>query len=134
MSDAIRRAHIRIVCDIPAAIFLGVSVGRKLGEGRFLDISLSGAYIEFVGELQQGTTYRAGFQSSEGPLELPCRVVREGPRGNTKIPGAKRYGLLFTLSADQEKQLRRFLDFLMRQPSTDKETRLDRSLRDYWSS
>jgi hypothetical protein len=51
-----------------------------------------------------------------------------------KEPGARRYGLVFNLSADQERRLRRVVDVLRRQPSPDKETRLDRSLRDYWSS
>jgi hypothetical protein len=133
MSDAIRRSHARIPCDAPVEVSLGAAAGRRLGPGRLLNVSLSGAYMGFDGELLRGTPYRLRIDTAEGSLDLPCRVVREGPRA-PKEPGARRYGLVFNLSADQERRLRRVVDVLRRQPSPDKESRLDRSLRDYWSS
>ena len=134
MADVSRRAHARVPCDRPAQIFMGASAGRRLGEGRLVDASLAGAYLRYEGELQRGTPYRLVVEDENGPLELPFRVVREGPRGGPKAPGARHFGLHFNLIADQERRLRRLLDVLRRQPPTDDEQRFDRSLRDYWSS
>ncbi len=134
MADVFRRSHARIRCDRAVEIFMGASAGRRLGEGRVLDASLAGAYLRFEGELQRGTPYRLVIAGADGPLELPFRVVREGPRGAPKAPAARHFGLHFNLSADQERGLRRLLDVLRRQPPTDSETRLERGLRDYWSS
>jgi len=133
MADPIRRAHARLPCDRPVEILHGAAVGRRLGEGRLLNVSLSGAYLGFAGELRRGTTYRVRVDGPEGPLDLPCRVSREGPRAGAKSPGVRQYGLTFNLSADQERLLRRLLDAVRRQPAADKESRLDRSLRDYWN-
>ena len=134
MADAIRRSHARIPCDRPVEVFVGAASGRLLGAGRLLNISLSGAYLGFAGELQRGTPYRLRIDGPEGPLDLPCRVAREGPRAGAKAPGARQYGLIFNVSADQERLLRRLVDVLRRQPASDEETGLDRTLRDYWSS
>ncbi|MFI5360798.1 MAG: PilZ domain-containing protein [Elusimicrobiota bacterium] len=132
MDDAIRRAHARIPCDVPVEVSLGAAVGRRLGAGRLLNVSLSGAYLIFPGELQLGTPYRLTLEGPDGPLDLPCRVVREGPRPGAKTPLTRHYGLVFNLSADQERLLRRHVDNLRRQPAANKETDLDRSLRNYW--
>lgn len=129
MADAIRRAHARIPCDRPAELSRGAAFGRRLGEGRLLNISLSGAFMSFDGELERGTPYRLRIEGPEGPLDLPCRVAREG----AKASGVRHYGLSFNVSADQEKLLRRLVDAIRRQPLADKESRLDRSLRDYWN-
>jgi hypothetical protein len=134
MADAFRRAHARIPCDREAVIFVGVSSGRRLGEGRLLDASLSGAYLRYSGELQRGTPYRLSVEAEDGPLELPFRVAREGPRGGPKAPGARHYGLIFNLSADQERRLRRLLDVLRRHPPAAGENSFDQKMRDYWSS
>jgi hypothetical protein len=134
MSDAIRRSHARIPCDLPTEVFLGAAVGRLLGAGRLLNVSLSGAFLGFAGELQRGTPYRLRVQGPEGPVDLPCRVAREGPRAGALAPGTRQYGLIFNLTADQERHLRRLVDVLRRQPTADKESGFDRSLRNYWSS
>jgi hypothetical protein len=134
MADAIRRAHARIPCDRPVEVFRGAAAGRLLGAGRLLNVSLSGAYLSTAAELERGTPYRVRIDGPDGPLDLPCRVAREGPRAGAKAPGVRQYGLIFNLSADQERVLRRLVDFLRRQPSTDKESNFDRSLRNYWSS
>jgi hypothetical protein len=134
MADAIRRSHARIPCDRTIEVFVGAAAGRLLGSGRLLNVSLSGAFLSFEGELQRGTPYRVRIEGPEGPLDLPCRVAREGPRAGAKAPGIRQYGLIFNLSADQERLLRRLIDALRRQPASDKESGFDRSLRNYWSS
>jgi hypothetical protein len=132
MPDAFRRAHARIPCDLGAALFMGVSSGRRLGEGRLIDASLAGAYLRYAGELQRGTPYRLTIEAEDGPLELPFRVAREGPRGGAKAPSSRHYGLIFNLSADQERRLRRLLDFLRRSPPGLEESPFDRKMRSYW--
>ena len=134
MADAFRRAHARIPCDRPVEIFLGVTAGRRLGEGRLLDASLSGAYLRYAGELLRGTSYRLVIEDEGGQLELPFRIVREGAHAGPAAPGARHFGLIFNLSTDQERRLRRLIDLLRRRPPTEDEKRLDRSLRDYWPS
>ena len=132
MADAIRRSHARIPCDQPVEVFHGAT-GRLIGSGRLLNVSLSGAFLGFAGELQRGTPYRLRLDGPEGPVDLLCRVVREGPRAGPKEPGVRRFGLVFNLSADQERLLRRLVDLLRRQPAAEKESSLDKTLRDYWS-
>lgn len=134
MADAIRRSYARTLCDRPVEVFLGAAEGRRLGAGNLLNVSLSGAYLSFAGELHRGTPYRLRGDGPDGPLDLPFRITREGPRAGPKTPGVRRYGLIFNLSADQERLLRRLVDILRRQPASDKESHLDRSLRNYWSS
>ena len=133
VADPIRRAHARIPCDRPVEVFLDAG-RRPLGSGRLLNLSLSGAYLRFEGELKRGMSYRLRMDGPDGPLDLPCRVVREGPRGGAKAPEVRHYGLIFNLTAGQERLLRRFVDVLRRQPAPDQETGFDRSLRNYWSS
>ncbi|MFI5351042.1 MAG: PilZ domain-containing protein [Elusimicrobiota bacterium] len=133
MADPIRRAHARILCDRPVEVLVGVAIGRSLGAGRLLDLSLSGAYLRFEGELQRGTTYRLRVEEPGGRIDLPFRVAREGPRGGAKAPNSRNYGLIFNLSGDQERLLRRLVDVLRRQPLSGKESALERTLRDYWS-
>ena len=132
MSDVFRRAHARISCDRPVQIFMGAAAGRRIGIGRILDISLAGAYLRFEGELKRGTPYRFAADGADGPIDIPFRVVREGAN-DPKAPGARHYGLVFNLTGGQERELRRLVDALRRQPPTDNESRFDRSLRDYWS-
>jgi hypothetical protein len=133
MADPIRRAHARILCDRPVEVLAGVAIGSSLGAGRLLDVSLSGAYLSFPGELKPGTTYRLRVEGPEGRLDLPFRVAREGPRGGAKAASGRNYGLIFNLSGDQERMLRRLVDLLRRQPVPGKESSLERTLRDYWS-
>ena len=134
MADAIRRSHARLPCDLPVEIYRGAAAGSRLGGGRLLNLSLSGAYLAFDGELQRGTPYRLSLAGPEGPVELAFRVIREGPIGGAKTSGARSYGLHFNLTADQERHLRKLHDALRRRPHTEPETRFDRTLKDYWSS
>ena len=71
MSDAIRRSHARIPCDHAVEVFHGAT-GRLMGSGQLMNISLSGAYLAFAGELQRGTPYRLRVDGPEGPVDLPC--------------------------------------------------------------
>ena len=131
MAAPSRRAHIRILCDHPAEVFLGTMTGRRLGDGRLLDVSFSGAYLSIDADLQNGTPYRLRLKDAEGSWEPAFRVVREGAR-HPKRPFSRNYGILFSLSAEQERRWSRLVDEMRRHP-TDQETRLDRSLRGYWS-
>ena len=129
MADAIRRSHARIPCDHRVEIHHGAT-GRQIGHARMLNVSLSGALVSVDRELQRGVPYRLRLDGPEGPVDLFCRVAREGPRAG----GQRQYGLVFNLTADQERVLRRLLDALRRQPSAadEKESDFDRSLRNYW--
>jgi hypothetical protein len=99
-----------------------------------LNISLSGAFLAISGELQRGVPYRIRLNGPEGPVDLFCRVVREGPRAGAKQPGVRQFGMVFNLTAEQERLLRRLLDEIRRQPAAEeKESDLDKSLRNYWS-
>lgn len=129
MADAIRRAHARIPCDHHVEVHHGAT-GRLIGHARLLNVSLSGALISGDRELQRGVPYRLRLDGPEGPVDLFGRVVREGPRAGSK----RQYGMVFNLTADQERVLRRLIDALRRQPSAgdEKESDFDRSLRSYW--
>lgn len=132
MADIVRRTAARVPCDRPVEVYVGAASGRKLGDGRLKNVSLAGAYLAFPVELQRGTPYRLRVEDEEGALDLPCRVAREGPRADAKS-GHRHYGLAFNLTAEPERRLRRLLDVLRRAGSPN-ETRIERSLRDYWSS
>jgi len=132
MADAIRRAHARFPCSRPVEILHGAASGTRLGTGILLDVSLSGAFLRFDGELRVATPYRLRFESPDGSFEIPCRVVRLGPRGVPEAPQARHYGLNFNPTVEQERQLRRYVDLIRREPPA-VETPFDRALRDYWS-
>jgi hypothetical protein len=116
MADMFRRSHGRVPLDRPAVVFMGASAGRRVGEARVVDASLDGAYLSFPGALQRGVPYRLLIDGVDGPLELPFRVAREGPRGGLKAPDLRHYGVNFNLTTDQERELRRLLDALRRPP------------------
>lgn len=133
MADAIRRSHARIPCDRSVEVHHGAT-GRLLSPARMLNVSLSGAFLAIAGELRRGVPYRIRIDGPEGPVDLFCRVVREGPRAGPKQPGVRQFGMVFNLTAEQERLLRRLLDEIRRQPAAEeKESDLDRSLRTYWS-
>jgi hypothetical protein len=133
MADAIRRAHARFPCSRPVEVLLGAAAGTRLGTGILLDVSLAGGFMRFVGEMRVATPYRLRIESPDGAFEVPCRVVRLGPRGAPDAPQARHYGLTFNPTSDQESLLRRFLDVVRREPPP-METPFDRALRDYWSN
>jgi hypothetical protein len=131
MADAIRRGHSRYPCSRPVDVHQGVTNGYRLGAGILLDVSLEGAFLRFPGDLRPATTYRLKFQSAEGAFEIPCRVVRVGPRGAPGEPEARHYGLNFNPTADQERPLRLYVDLVRREPPVN-ESSFDRTIRDYW--
>ncbi|MDX6770571.1 MAG: PilZ domain-containing protein [Elusimicrobiota bacterium] len=128
MSDLFKRAHARFACDLPVIVFTGPTGGLKLGPARLLDLSLSGGYLCLAGELKLGGAYRLRLEWGGEFLDLPGRVVREGPR-SPKDPKARHFGLVFTLSRDQEKALLRVIDQVRRAPEKPGE---DHFLRNYW--
>lgn len=131
MSEIYRQPRLR--CDLAAAVFDGAAQGRRLGEGRILNLSLSGCRLRFAAELRRGRGYRLTLDVPEGAFELPCRVAREDARGGDDLQ-VRHYGLVFNLSADQETLLRLLLARLRREaePPLDAQERLQRTLRDYW--
>ncbi len=130
MGEPFRRTHARVKCDRPVGILSGAASGRRIAEARLLNISLVGAYVLVGRELQRGTAYRLVLETPDGPLEIACRVARAGPAG----PHGRHYGLVFNMTVDPERRLRGVLDLLARHAPTAKEERLERTLRDYWSS
>ena len=128
MAHIVRRSHARIPCDRRIIVFHGATLGRRIGEGRLLDCSLSGAYIRLEPALDRGVPYRLHIESPDGTADLPFRVAREGP----KNMGQRHYGIVFNLTADQEKKLSLLLDHLRRLPPPVSETPFDRSMKKYW--
>lgn len=128
MADLFKRAHARFPSDLPAVVFTGPTGGLNIGHARVLDLSLSGCYLRFEGDLKIGGAYRLRCEWTGEFLDLPGRIVREGPR-DPKHPKARHFGLVFTLSRDQEKLLLRVIDRVRRAPEKPGE---DRFLRGYW--
>lgn len=128
MADLFKRAHARFPCELPMALFTGPTGGIKIGTARVLDLSLSGCYLSFPGELKVGGAYRLRREDQGAFLDMPGRVVREGPR-DPKDAKARRYGLVFTLSRDQEKALMHLIDHVRRHAEKPGE---DRFMRGYW--
>jgi hypothetical protein len=114
-------------------VLQGAASGHSLGAGTLLDVSLTGGFLRLSAEMKPATAYRLKIAGPDGAFELPCRVVRVGPRGAPEEPGARHYGLAFNPTADQERRLRDAVEIVRRAPSVN-ETPLDRTLRDYWSS
>lgn len=130
MADLFKRAHARFPCDLAVIVFTGPTGGIKLGPARVLDLSLSGCYLLFGGLLKAGGAYRLRCEHDGAYLDLPGRVAREGPRAPND-PKARHFGMVFTLTRDQEKALMRLIDDVRRRDERPGE---DRFLRDYWSS
>lgn len=128
MADLFKRAHARFPCDMPVFLFTGPVGGIKLGTARVLNLSLSGCYLSFPGQLKVGGAYRLRREAAGAYLDMPGRVVRESRR-DTRRAEAQLYGFVFTLTRDQEKALMRLIDHLRRTPERPDE---DRFLRGYW--
>ncbi len=128
MADLFKRAHARFPCDLPVSVFTGPTGGIKLGMAKLSDLSLSGCYLLFAGDLKVGGAYRLRCEWAGEYLDMPGRVVREGPRV-AKDPKARGYGIVLTLSRDQEKALLKLIDHVRRAPEKPGE---DRFLRSYW--
>lgn len=128
MADLFKRAHARFPCDLQVTVFSGPTGGVQLGTARLLDLSLSGGYLLFAGDLKVGGAYRLRCSFDGAWLDMPGRIVREGPRA-PKDPKARHFGMIFTLSRDQEKLLLRLIDQVRRAPEKPGE---DRFLRNYW--
>ena len=111
--DKANRTHARFSSELTVEVFSGPVGGVRIGEGFLLDLSLSGCLLLFSGILNDGSTYRLRSTWKEGVLDLPGRVVRDGGRSGND-PKARRYGLAFNLTYDQEKTLRRLIDHVQR--------------------
>jgi hypothetical protein len=98
----------RFACDFPVTILS--AGGGRIGEGRFIDISLGGAALETDADLKPGVAYRFFFAG----LDLGGRVswTRERKRG-----------IHFISSVAQEAELGRLLATL-KKPAPP---------RDYWN-
>jgi hypothetical protein len=128
MADLFKRAHARFPCDLPVTVFTGPTGGIKIASARLKDLSISGGYVELAGELKLGGAYRLRCEHAGEFLDMPGRVVREGAR-SAKDPKARHFGMVFTLSRDQEKALMRLIDQVRRGGEKPGE---DRFLRGYW--
>lgn len=111
--DETRRTHARWPSDLVVEVFSGPVGGVRIGEGRVLDISVSGCLLRLRGLLRQGASYRLRVQTKEGPLDLPGRMARDAGRSATDA-AARHYGVAFNLTGGQEKSLRRLIDRLRR--------------------
>lgn len=128
MADLFKRAHARFPSDLGVVVFTGPTGGLNIGHARVLDLSLSGCYLRFSGELKIGGAYRLRCEWDGEYVDMPGRVVREGPRV-AKEPKARNFGMVFTLTRDQEKVLLRVIDRIRHAPEKPGE---DRFLRGYW--
>lgn len=102
------RGLARFACDFPVTVLS--AGGGRIGEGRFLDISLGGAAFDGRLDLKAGVPYRFSFAG----LDLGGRV--------SWTRGPKR-GILFVTSRAQEAGLKRLLATL-KTPAPP---------RDYWN-
>lgn len=102
------RALPRYACDFPVTVLSGG--GGRIGEGRFVDISLGGAAFDGNVDLKAGVPYRFFFQG----LDLGGRL--------SWTRGRKR-GVLFVTSMAQEEELKRLLSRLRKAAPP----------RDYWN-
>lgn len=130
--EIVRRAHARVACDRPVEVLGGAAAGLPVGAGHALDLSLAGALIAYAGELKLNTPYRLRLPAPDGAVDLPFRVAREAPRGK-KYPALRHYGLVFNLTSDQERRLRKVFEAVRSQPAEHEDTLLDRLMRRYWS-
>lgn len=128
MADLFKRAHARFPCNLPVVVFTGPTGGLKIGSADVVDLSLSGCYLRFSGDLKLGGAYRLRCEWAWEFLDMPGRIVREGPRVPND-PKARQFGLVFTLTRDQEKVLMKLIDHVRRAPEKPGE---DRFLRGYW--
>ena len=128
MADLFKRAHARFPCELPVVVFTGPTGGLKLGTAVVVDLSLSGCFVRISGELKLGGAYRLRCEWAGDFLDMPGRVVREGPRVASD-PKARQFGMVFTLTRDQEKVLMKLIDHVRRAPEKPGE---DRFLRGYW--
>ena len=129
--DISPRAHARISCDRPVDLFATPS-GTRLGDGRLLNISVTGALLACDYELKSRATYRLDLTGAAVPIQFQFHIVRIAPRGQ-KYRQLPHYGIVFELSPEQTKKLGEVVDSIRSQPSPDDDTLLDRLIRGYWS-
>jgi len=128
MDPISRRAHARVECDLPVEVFGGATEGGRVGGGYLVDLSLAGALLAYDGELSASTPYRVRLQTAEAGLDIPFRITRETARspGHTDL---RHYGLVFNLTSDQERALRKIVDARRPRPEPPAEESLLRRLR-----
>ncbi len=111
--DPSNRTNARFPSDLVIEVFSGPVGGVRIGEGRLLDVSLSGGLLSVKGLLKIGSTYRLHLKWQEGELDLPGRVARDAGY-SAKDTSVRHYGLAFNLTGGQEKSLRRLIDLVQR--------------------
>ena len=109
--DEFKREHARFPSDLVIEVFSGPVGGVRIGEGRLLDVSLSGCLLTVKGLLKIGSSYRLHLTWKEGDLDLPGRVARDAGRSGKDL-AICHYGIAFNLTGGQEKSLRRLIDLV----------------------
>lgn len=111
--DPSNRAHARFTSDLVVEVYSGPVGGIRIGEGRLLDVSVSGCLLSVKALLKVGSTYRLHLKWEDTTLDLPGRVAREAGRSGNALE-IRHYGLAFNLTGGQEKALRQLVDHLRR--------------------
>lgn len=105
-----RRVHSRFTCDLPVDVHSGASAA-KLAEGRLVDLGMGGGAVAAPASLQRGATYEFRFNWGKERLAVMGCVAWTGPRAK-EPPYAVKYGVSFSLTAQQERLLRTLVDKL----------------------
>ncbi len=130
--DISPRAHARISCDRPVDLFSTGPSGTRLGDGRLLNISVTGALLACDYDLKSRATYRLDLTGPKVPIQFFFHIVRVAPRGKKYRP-LRHYGIIFELTPEQAQKLGAVVDSIRSQPSPDDDSLLDRLIRGYWS-
>jgi hypothetical protein len=126
MPDPLRRLHARHACAT-AVVVHSFSTGAKVADGMMVNISLGGTLIDIRAVLERRIAYILKFSLGGPILNLPGRVIWDGPR-NLTDPRLYRYGIQFNLTTAQERALTAQLKVLIR-PSQSPGRDI---MRDYW--
>lgn len=103
------------------------STSAKVGDGTLINVSLGGALINIAAVLERRVAYVFKFSLGGPRLELPGRVVWDGPR-NPAQPRFHRYGIQFNLTSAQERVLQAQVKALIRPPPSPRRD----IMRGYW--
>jgi hypothetical protein len=106
-----KRLYERVKCELDVVVALPDGKAR-VGEGRFLNLGVGGAYLNLRGTLEKGVVYRF-FVGKGKPLVVDGKIARV--HGFDK-KNTTNYGVIFKLDEKQEVQLRLGLDELRKRP------------------
>lgn len=116
------RVHARYDCD------LGVAISGRI-QGRFLNISMGGAFLACRGELKIKDSY--DFRLAGSRLALIGRVARiHVPERES--PGLRYYGVAFTVNGSQQEFLKAEVEKARRRGV--KSSGNDEKIARYWGS